>query len=268
MSEYTLQECAITVPDVFRDRTMNLFTLSNAGASEFTFVISRATARADDTLQSVSSRLAKELDTNMQALTLFHGQLTELAGTQALELFYSFRTGERTLFQKQRIVLVPDKPQGRKLLCFIGTCPDAFDDYHARVYDDITASIRFHDATMTPAANNTQIPPDSPTLFFTFDRESRELAVFSGVSTLYASIDLTRAKNGEYLFFDAAGAQLTIAPVDTGGTSARYALWESANSPKSGLIHSLLLAKNIRGIPGLDSIDAIEAYISQQWNQS
>ncbi|MBH2760721.1 hypothetical protein I5P70_24655, partial [Serratia ureilytica] len=98
--------------------------------------------------------------------------------------------------------------------------------------------------------------------------ESRELAVFSGVSTLYASIDLTRAKNGEYLFFDAAGAQLTIAPVDTGGTSARYALWESANSPKSGLIHSLLLAKNIRGIPGLDSIDAIEAYISQQWNQS
>lgn len=267
MSEYTLQECAITVPDVFRDRTMNLFTLSNAGASEFTFVISRATARADDTLQAVSNRLAKELDTNLQALTLIHGQLTELGGTQALELFYSFKSGERTLFQKQRIVLVAEKPQGRKLLCFIGTCPDAFDDYHARVYDDITASIRFHQTALCPAANDTQIPADSAALFFTFDRESRELAVFSGVSTLYASIDLTRAKNGEYLFFDAAGTQLTIAPVDTGGTSARYALWETTHSPKSGLIHSLLLAKSIRGISGLDNADAIEAYISQQWNQ-
>lgn len=58
MSDYTLQDCNISVPDAFRDRTMNLFTLSHTGANEFTFVISRASASADDTLHTVSERLA------------------------------------------------------------------------------------------------------------------------------------------------------------------------------------------------------------------
>lgn len=83
MSDYTLQDCNITVPDAFRDRTMNLFTLSHTGANEFTFVISRATASADDTLESVSSRLAKELDTTLEDVSLFNADLITLAGTQA-----------------------------------------------------------------------------------------------------------------------------------------------------------------------------------------
>lgn len=182
MSDYTLQECAITVPDVFRDRTMNLFTLSNASANEFTFVISRATASVDDTLHSVSTRLSKELDTNLQSLTLIHVQLTELDGQQALELFYSFQSGQRTLFQKQRIVLLDEKFQGKKLLCFIGTSPDTFDDYHTRIYDRITASIRFHHSAPATASNDIQIPADSPALHFAFDRDSRELAVFQGIA--------------------------------------------------------------------------------------
>ncbi|HGE6737077.1 TPA: DcrB-related protein [Serratia marcescens] len=191
MSEITLQECAITVPDVFRDRTMNLFTLSNSGVSEFTFVISRATARAGDTLQGVSNRLAKALDTNLQVLTFIHGQLV---GIEALKLFYSFKSGARTLYQKQRVVLVDEKLPGKKLLCFIGACQDAFDDYHTRVYDDITASIRFHPTMPSPAATDTQISSDSPGLFFTFDREISGITVFKGVKALYACIDLKKTK--------------------------------------------------------------------------
>ncbi|WP_312828728.1 DcrB-related protein [Pantoea anthophila] len=83
MSEYTLQDCNITVPDVFRDRTMNLFTLSHTNANEFTFVISRATAAAEDTLQSVSQRLSSELQATLQDLSLNHARLTELNGRQA-----------------------------------------------------------------------------------------------------------------------------------------------------------------------------------------
>ena len=91
MSEYTLQDCNITVPDVFRDRTMNLFTLSHTNANEFTFVISRATAAAENTLQSVSQRLSSELQATLQDLSLNHARLTELNGRQALELFYRFQ---------------------------------------------------------------------------------------------------------------------------------------------------------------------------------
>ncbi|WP_259568082.1 DcrB-related protein [Enterobacter sichuanensis] len=45
MAEYTLQEATLALPDVYKDRTMNLFALSENGASEFTFVVSRASKK-------------------------------------------------------------------------------------------------------------------------------------------------------------------------------------------------------------------------------
>ncbi|MDQ1214064.1 DcrB-related protein [Pantoea anthophila] len=265
MSDYTLQDCNISVPDAFRDRTMNLFTLSHTGANEFTFVISRASASADDTLHTVSERLAKELDTTLEALELFHTRLTELGKRQALELFYRFKSGQRVIFQKQRAVLNDDGGQGKKLICFIGTCPDGFDDYHSRIYDSITDSIIFPGDDITPASPVRQMAPDSPSLCFTFDRDSRELAVFQGIAGLYASIELTRARNGDYLFFDASGATLVLSPVGGGEGATRYALWETTDR-KTTIIPSLLLTKRVRGIPGMESTAEVEAYISQQVN--
>lgn len=266
MSEYTLQECTLTVPDVFRDRTMNLFTLNNVGASEFTLVVSRASAGADDSLQMMARRLAEELDTSLQAVEVIHTRMTDIDGLQAVELFYSFKSGERTLFQKQRMVLTDEKHQGKKLLSFICTCTDGFDDYHARVYENIIASIRFH--SLAPlAANDTQIPADSRGIFFAFDRETRELMVFSGIAALYAGINLVRAKEGEYLFFDDKGERLTLAPVGGEHASGRYALWETAGAQKQTLIPSLLLAKSVSGIPGLETTDAIEAHVSARMNR-
>lgn len=90
---------------------MNLFTLG--GANEFTFVISRAPARKEDTLQSVSTRLTRELKANLPELSIIKVELTELDGIPALELFYSFTSGQRTLLQKQRAVLLDDAFQGK-----------------------------------------------------------------------------------------------------------------------------------------------------------
>ncbi|GLR07807.1 hypothetical protein COO59_10350 [Mixta theicola] len=265
MSEYTLQECMLTLPDLLHDRTMNLFTLG--GANEFTFVISRAPAQAGDTLQSVSTRLAEELQTNLPELGLIHVELTELDGIPALELFYSFKSGQRTLLQKQRVVLLDEAFQGKKLLCFIGTCPDAFDASHARVYDLITATVRFHHPSPPAQPISNEIPADSPSVYFSFDRESRELLVFQGMASLYASVDLNRAKQGDYLFFDSGGHRLSIGPVAREDNVTRYALWKTAEGQKQTMIHTLLLAKSVRGIPGLETADAIEVWLCQQINQ-
>lgn len=267
MPDYTLQDCNVTVPDAFRDRTMNLFTLSHTGANEFTFVISRAAASADDTLESVSSRLAEELDNTLENVSLFHARLIDLAGKQALELFYRFSSGQSAIFQKQRVVLIHDGNTGKKLLCFIGTCPNAFDDYYSRIYDSITDSVTFSGGSSPETEIERQIPADSQEIFFTFDRDSREFFVFKGISELYASINLTRARNGDYLFFDSNGASLMLAPVLRGGSAGRYALWEIAGSKKSAIISSLLLAQSIRGISGIETLSALEDYISQRMNR-
>ncbi|MFK3880607.1 DcrB-related protein [Pantoea agglomerans] len=267
MSEYTLQDCNITVPDVFRDRTMNLFTLSHTNANEFTFVISRATAAAEDTLQSVSQKLSSELQATLQDLSLNHARLTEINGRQALELFYNFKSGERIIFQKQRIVLTSENSTGKKLLCFIGTCPDAFDDYHSRIYDSITDSITFPDDAQGSPARSSQIPADSQKIFFSFDRDSRELTVFPSISDLYSSIDLIRARNGSYLFFDTAGEPLMLSSIPDGEHAGRFALWQMTGAKIPGLISSLLLARSVRGIDGLDTTEAVEAYLSQRINE-
>ncbi|WP_231564372.1 DcrB-related protein [Enterobacter sp. Bisph1] len=255
------------MPDVFRDRTMNLFTLSHTNANEFTFVISRATAAVEDTLQSVSLRLSSELQATLQDLSLSHARLIELNGRQALELFYSFKSGERIIFQKQRVVLTSENSTGKKLLCFIGTCPDAFDDYHGRIYDSITDSITFPDDAKHSPVLGKQIPADSQEIFFSFDRDSRELSVFPSISDLYSTIDLNRARNGSYLFFDAAGDPLMLSPIPDGEHTGRFALWEMTGARIPGLISSLLLARSVRGIDGLDTTEAVEAYLSQRMNE-
>ena len=93
------------------------------------------------------------------------------------------------------------------------------------------------------------------------------MAVFQGIAGLYADIDLTRAKSGDYLFFDAAGAPLSLAPAGTGSGTVRYALWGKRGSRRSTLISSLLLARSIRGIPGMETLEAIEDHISRQVNR-
>lgn len=265
MSEYTLQECRITLPDLFYDRTINLFTLGHA--NEFTLVISRASACADDNLHSVSTRLAKELDTNLPDLEIIEVARIELDGEPALELFYRFTSGQRTLLQKQRVVLLDEQAQGKKLLCFIATCPDAFNAEHTRLYDLITASIRFHRPASPAVCEQNEIPADSPAIYFAFDRDSRELRVFQGMDALYSAVDLERAKSGDYLFFSSDGSRLSLAPVATDDRLTRYALWKSADQQQQSIISSLLLAKRVQGIPGLENADAIEAWICQQINQ-
>jgi len=196
----------------------------------------------------------------------FFTRLTEMAGKQALELFYRFKSGQRVIFQKQRVVLTGDNGQGKKLICFIGTSPDAFDDYYGRIYDAITDSITFPGEPPVTKAPRSQIPAESQSLFFTFDRDSRELALFQGISDLYASIDLKRARNGDYLFFDADGAPLTLTPVICGNGTGQYALWDITGSRKGAVISSLLLTRNVRGIRGMETMEAVEAYISQRIN--
>jgi len=266
MPDYTLQDCNITVPDAFHDRTMNLFTLSHTGANEFTFVISRATASADDSLESVSSRLSTELENTLEKLSLFHTRLIDLAEKQALELFYRFNSGQRVIFQKQRVVLIDEGNTGKKMLCFIGTCPDGFDDYHSGIYDRMTDSITFPGEGLPHAEAGGQIPGDSQAMFFTFDCDSREVSIFEGIAALYASINLERAKNGDYLFFDANGAPLTLAPVTSGNGAGRYALWENTDRKKGALISSLLLARSIRGTHEIQTIAALEDHISRRVN--
>lgn len=94
MAEYQLQEGSLEIPDLFKDRTMNLFTLSENSASEFTFVVSRATATREDRVQQVAARLVKELESTLNGFQFESSRMLEIDEHPAIELFYQFKNGE------------------------------------------------------------------------------------------------------------------------------------------------------------------------------
>ncbi|MFB6324861.1 DcrB-related protein [Pantoea deleyi] len=78
------------MPDIFKGRTINLFTLSENNASEFTFVVSRASAVHDDTVQKVAARIIDEMSVTVPAFVNVTSRLVEIDNLPAVEFFYHF----------------------------------------------------------------------------------------------------------------------------------------------------------------------------------
>lgn len=262
MALCTLQEATLEIPDIYKDRTMNLFVLSENNASDFSFVVSRATAKFDDNVRSVAARLIKEMEMTVQNFNLISSVMTLVDGVPAVELFYHFENGNALVWQKQTVVLLDDNPAGKKMVCYIGSCPDTFNDYYQQQYAGILTSIKFHH-------NNDEnfiseiIAGNSQRIFFVLDCDSRQLFVFYNIHELYQHVNLQRALNGHYLFYSETGSPLHIAPVPD-SEPARYSLWTTSPLKAQPLSSVLSVCHSVNGPASLNSIEKISAFISGQ----
>ncbi|MEB5972960.1 DcrB-related protein [Pantoea dispersa] len=260
MAIYTLQEASLELPDVFKDRTMNLFTLSENNASEFTFVVSRASALHDDTVQKVAARVIQEMSTTVQAFNSVTSQLIVVDGLPAVEAFYHFENGGVQIWQKQTILLLDDEPGGKKIVCYIGTCPGHFSEYYQKQYRAIIDSIKFN--SQNSEAGSAPVASDSSDIFFSLDNDTKILTAHEGVNALYQHVDLKRALNGSYLFYDKAGNPLHIAALNN-EEPLRYALWTSVGKNLSSLTQMIGIAKAIEGPEELSGEKQILAFLQR-----
>ncbi|RYH35041.1 DUF1795 domain-containing protein [Enterobacter cloacae] len=261
MADYILQEATLALPDVFKDRTMNLFTLSDNGASEFTFVVSRASAKNEEKVHDAATRLVRELEITVHDFRLESSQMTSVDGHAAVELFYQFKNDNSVIFQKQTVILLDDHPGGQKMVCYIGTCPGEFSDYYHNQYQEIIRSIKLH----KPAQTETKVmlAADSQGPFFALDSESKVLSVFENIQKLYGHLSLQRAKEGQYLLFEKQGQPLSIAPVPD-SQPLRYALWKTSAEETHQLISQLSVCRQISGSGQLNTLDRIREYLMAQ----
>lgn len=119
MATYTLQEASIELPDIFKDRTMNLFTISENNASEFTFVVSRASAFHDDTVQKVAARIINEMSVTVPAFVSVTSQLIEIDNLPAVELFYHFENDGSEIWQNNRLFYLMMTPGVKRLFAIL-----------------------------------------------------------------------------------------------------------------------------------------------------
>ncbi|WP_205950412.1 DcrB-related protein [Pantoea stewartii] len=261
MAIYTLQEASLELPDIYKDRTMNLFTLSENSASEFTFVVSRASASSDDSVQKVAARIIKEMGTTVEAFTNITSQFTIVDGVQAVELFYHFENGGVQIWQKQTVVLLDEPLGGKKIVCYIGTCPSQFNEYYQKQYQTIINSIKFNH--VEKESESTPVASDSPEIFFSLDNDTKIITAHEGVNALYQHVDLKRALNGNYFFFDSKGNPLHIAALND-EEPIRYALWHSPGSKASSLLNNIGIAKGFDGPERLSSEEQVIAFLLRQ----
>ena len=257
-----LQEATLEIPDMYKDRTMNLFVLSESSASDFSFVISRGAAKCDDKVQSVAARILKELEMTVQKFNLVSSVLTVLDRMPAAEMCYHFESNNMLIWQKQTVVLLDDRLMGKKMVSYIGSCPDSFNDYYQKQYADILKSIRFqrdedHDFI------SEAVPADAQETFFVIDIDRRQLNVFTGIDALYQHVNLQRALNGHYLFYSSAGSPLHIAAI-ANSDPPRYGLWTSSPSKYQYLSSLLSVCRSVNGPEALNSIHKIRAFISDE----
>jgi hypothetical protein len=92
---------------------MNAFTHTVDGGNEFTFVVSRASANADDKVHAVAARTLRELKDTLTDFYLESTQMLTVDGYPAVELFYQFKNDNRVIFQRQTIILLDAAPAGK-----------------------------------------------------------------------------------------------------------------------------------------------------------
>lgn len=260
MANYILQEATLALPDVFKDRTMNLFTLNDNGASEFTFVVSRASAKKDENIQSVAARILRELEITVPQFHLELSQPVTIDDKPAIELYYQFKNDGTVIFQRQTVVLLDEQPAAKKIVCYIGTCPDEFSEYYQRQYQDIIHSIKFHRERETEPGQ--MLLADDQRIFFALDTETKHLTAFDGIQSLYRHLPLQRAREGVFLFYAQDGQALKIASVP-GSQPVRYALWTLPEAGGHHLAQQLSACRTFEGVAGLDSLDGVRRFLAR-----
>ncbi|ALB65092.1 DcrB-related protein [Cronobacter dublinensis] len=123
---------------------MNLFPVSDSNVSELSFMVSRASANADDKVHAVAARIVREMESSLPEFRLVSTEMTDVDGEPAVDMFYQYMEDNTPVYQRQTVILLNDPPEGKKMVCYIGTCVGGFLESHHWQYQEIMQSIKFH----------------------------------------------------------------------------------------------------------------------------
>ncbi len=81
---------------------MNLFPVSDSNVNELTFVVSRASANADEKVHAVAARIVREMETSLPEFRLISTEMTIIDGEPAVEMFWQYLEDKRRCFSARR----------------------------------------------------------------------------------------------------------------------------------------------------------------------
>lgn len=265
MSEYQMNDAVIQLPAHFKDKTIHLFTVDEAGRSGFTFVVSRAPMEPDDTVDTFVTRLVSEMRKSLPRFELKYLENREIDGETAREIDYQWVSEGAPLHQRQTVVMSPKAAHERTAISFIGTCPKSFTEEKGKEYRSLLASVvlaRPERVDFVPAP----LGEDGTGLVFVLHEPSATLYALSGMAELFRH-DVTEMFD-DTAFFGAGGEPLALQPAPSGQPAWRaadgrqFALWTADTREHAPLGDRLGDVASVKGMTGMQSIEAVRAYLS------
>lgn len=145
MSQYNLDEASFDLHPSLKDRTVNQFIINDSGPSDFSFVISRAEAFAETTVDAFADTLANEMRKALPKFELLNKRALVVDGSAAMELHFTWRNGDTEMHQRQVAVFVQAASADRsKALLLTGTSHGRFKDEWNLAFDTMLGSMRLH----------------------------------------------------------------------------------------------------------------------------
>lgn len=266
---YHTQHATFELPAQLKDKTMHMFTLNDAGPSEFSVVMSHADAQADDTLTNFTERLLAELGRALPEFRLIVSAERTLDGTAAIELAYSWRNESNLMHQRQVITLLPGAQAGeQQALMIAATCLQAFSDEWNSAFEAMLDSLKLRHKN-APGGSAAPVPPALASTVFALSERRRTLHAFASAEEACRKIDAREVEQDAWAFFDAAGVPLHANfVVPNSGTLWRkagsYSLEARPERTEPGLRERLHLASVfVAGSPAvrLSSIAEVQAML-------
>jgi hypothetical protein len=142
MPTHITNELTFDLPDVLKDKTHHIFSVTDEGPSAFSVVISKSAVGDEETLQSYGERLAAELKRSLPRFESISARAILISDQPAWGLEYRWLNQGQWLHQRQaNLFHVPES--GRKQMIQItATVAGQFTDEWKRVFATLLGSIR------------------------------------------------------------------------------------------------------------------------------
>jgi hypothetical protein len=261
-----MNDAAIELPAHFKDKTLHLFTVDKAGSSSFTFVVSRASMEAGDTVDTFATRLVSEMRKTLPRFELKKLSAREVDGEAAREIDYQWVSDGALLHQRQTVVMTPQRGDEPQAISFIGTCPKAFTAEWTEQYAGLVKSVVLRRPEITPFVP-VALDAKAPEITFVLREADGSLRVFPGLTDLFKH-DVTEVLDAGVTFYDATGAAMSLAPAAAGQDGWRapggqhYAFWTSDPARHASLGKRLAEVRSVGGLSSLSTVDAIRVYLA------
>jgi hypothetical protein len=135
MRTYRIDEASFSIPDEWKDKSVNVFSPTGELPGDFSFVITRDELGGDQILASYVEGQLEELSKTLPEFRLIRKYQTTVNKAPAFNTEFTWKAEEKTMAQQQTYVM-----SERVVLVLTATTIEKFSREHRRIIDNIISS--------------------------------------------------------------------------------------------------------------------------------